>query len=134
MGKLTDDEKRTRNQISSFISDAMPDAWLDYALELKRSAEIIWKTNDDSIRLLMSEELAQDLEDIRHTKKEFLSISRPYILLAGFALENLIKGLLVFQNPSHITRGKLSKELQSHKILILVKKIDGIELSVTKTG
>lgn len=132
MGKINDDEIRTRNNISDFIRDAMPDTWLDHALELKHSAEIIWKTNDGSIRLLMSKELAQDLEDIRHTKKEFLSISRPYILLAGFALENLIKGLLVFQNPSHITSGKLSKELKSHKIVKLIKKIDGMELDDTE--
>ncbi|SFL46222.1 hypothetical protein SAMN04487943_101675 [Gracilibacillus orientalis] len=45
--------------------------------------------------------------------------------MVGFAIENLLKGFIVFDDPSTITRGKI----KSHKITLLVKEIDGIRLS-----
>jgi len=37
--------------------------------------------------------------------------NRPVFLLAAFALENLIKAFLVYENPQYIEGGKLSKKL-----------------------
>jgi hypothetical protein len=44
-------------------------------------------------------------------------MSRTYMLLAGFALENVLKGHLVFADPSLVNRGVLSDELKSHDIV-----------------
>jgi hypothetical protein len=37
-------------------------------------------------------------------------------LLGGFALENLIKALLVYENPHWISNGRLSGKLKSHSL------------------
>jgi hypothetical protein len=132
MAEMTDDEARARNDRNIFVVDAMPSSWLNYAIELKNSAETLWKTNDKSIRLEIREKIADDLSGVRRDSRKIYSISRPYILLAGFALENLVKGILVFQNPSHITSGRLSRELKSHKVLELIQMVDGIELDETE--
>ncbi len=47
-------------------------------------------------------------------------ISRPYLLLAGFALENLTKGALVARDPLHVSNGSLSRALQTHNLVRLV--------------
>lgn len=43
-------------------------------------------------------------------------------------IENLLKGFIVFDDPSTITSGEV-KRIKSHKITILVKKINEIRLS-----
>lgn len=132
MDKSTDNERRTKNEVKRFIGDAMPNGWLDYAIELKNSAETLWNTNDNSIRLVITQEIADTPTGWRRVSRKIYSISRSYILLAGFALENVVKGILVFQNPYHIMSGKLSKELKSHKVLELIQMVDGIELDETE--
>jgi hypothetical protein len=57
------------------------------------------------------------------------SISRTYMLFAGFALENVMKGHLVFRDPSHINNGYLSRELKYHDVVGLDMKIPGLQLS-----
>ena len=56
-------------------------------------------------------------------------ISRTYLLLAGLAIENALKGLLVAVDPSHINSGKLSKVIQSHDIPTLASKLPELKLS-----
>lgn len=48
--------------------------------------------------------------------------NRSVFLLAAFALENLIKAFLVYENPRYIEGGKLSNALRSHKLSALQKK------------
>lgn len=120
MHNLSNDEK---NKISKFIIDGAPGEWLSFAEELMDSAEILWKQNDGAIR-----------SEIIHNKIEFLEsrkvsgISRPYFLLVGFAIENLLKGLIVCNDPTTITSGKI-KRIKTHKITNLIKQISEINLS-----
>ncbi len=49
--------------------------------------------------------------------------NRSVFLLAAFALENLIKAFLVYENPHYIAKGKLSKKLlNAHNLSELQKK------------
>lgn len=43
------------------------------------------------------------------------------ILLAGFALENIIKAYLIYEHPEYVKGGFLSKKIQTHKLTNLVK-------------
>lgn len=119
LSALSDEELRELNARIIFVRDAMPAAWLDYAEDLRESAELLWMYREEGLRLEMEGEEQASSQGIRATQhpRKISSISRSYILLAGFALENLIKGLLVAQNPTHINRGKLSGDLRSHKLL-----------------
>lgn len=49
-------------------------------------------------------------------------INKSVYLLGGFALENAIKAFLVYENPSWISNGKLSKRLRSHSLTSLQKQ------------
>jgi len=37
-------------------------------------------------------------------------------LLAGFALENLLKSYLIFENPSYVANGMLAKVIRTHSL------------------
>jgi len=129
--ELTDKQLEAFNDKMVFVRDAMPGAWLEYAKELKESAETLWKHRHVGLRVELS-----DVGRLRDGKvqrgrelRKISSVSRPYILLAGFALENLIKGVLVASDPSHVNKGRLSKELKSHNLLGLISKIPDFPLT-----
>jgi len=111
-----------KNRISKFIVDGAPGEWLSFAEELMESAEVLWKQYDGSLR----SEIIHDKIVVLESKK-VSGISRPYFLLVGFAIENLLKGLIVFNDPSTITSGKI-KRIKTHKITNLIKEISEINL------
>ena len=120
MYDLINEEK---NNISKFIVDGAPGEWLSFAEELMESAEVLWKQYDGSIRIETIHDKIEVLES-----REVSGISRPYFLLVGFAIENLLKGLIVFDDPTTITSGKI-KRIKTHKIINLIKEISEINLS-----
>src|SRR5699024_11288133 len=71
---------------------------------------------------LFRSEIIHDESEILESKK-VSSISRPYFLLIGFAIENLLKGLIVFDDPTTITSGKI-RRIKTHKITNLIKEVD----------
>lgn len=111
------------NNKQIFVRDAMSGSWLEYAEELRDSSEILWNQHENAMRV----EWEQSLND-KGTIKKVSLISRTYILLAGFAIENLVKGILVLQDPSHINNGKLSRKLKSHNLIKLISNIDDLAL------
>ncbi|WP_425055404.1 hypothetical protein [Pseudomonas abyssi] len=50
------------------------------------------------------------------------SSNRSVILLAGFALENILKAYLIYENPSFVSEGVLSKEIQTHSLSKLARR------------
>jgi hypothetical protein len=114
-----------QSKLQEFVRDALPDAWLSYAEELSNSADLLWEREAESFRLEMTANA--ELQPIG--SRRVSRISRTYMLLAGFALENLIKGLLVAQDPSNVNTGHLSKDLKSHDILNLASKVEHLALS-----
>ena len=94
-------------KITPFAIAASPPEWAGYADELKAAADLLWCQQGDS--LVVS-------SDVYTNVSRRPLISRAYILLAGFALENILKGLIVAHNPIHVRGGKLSKQLRSHRL------------------
>jgi hypothetical protein len=43
-------------------------------------------------------------------------VNRSVFLLGGFAVENMIKAFLVYENPHWISNGRLSRNLRSHRL------------------
>jgi hypothetical protein len=127
---VMDDESKEENDRTVFVRDAMPGEWREYANELRDSAELLWHDRNNGLRTEYSEYVEVENGELRkrtETKKVY-SVSRPYVLLAGFAIENLMKGCLVASNPPLINEGKLAGELKTHKLTLLVEKIDGLSL------
>ena len=113
------------NRLQEFVRDSCPSAWLEYAEELRDSAELIWTREED----LLGVSLTLDAGHHVLKDKRVSAVSRTYMLLAGFALENVLKGHLVAKNPSLVNEGFLSEELKSHDITGLAAKIPNLVLS-----
>lgn len=50
--------------------------------------------------------------------------NRSVFLLAGFALENALKGFMVYQDPDLVANGRLGRRMRSHKLTALAEKVD----------
>lgn len=114
------------NSLQEFVKNASPEQWLEYAKELCDNAELIWKHEGESLRVGVATKAE------RHPVGDpfrVSGVSRTYLLLAGFALENVLKGLLVLDDPCHISTGVLSRELKSHNIQVLASKVRDLILS-----
>ena len=103
-----------------FVYRANPNEWLEVSDELNNSIEIIQRN-------CTSWYFKSDTWDGKPIKK--LMSSRSIFLLMGFSLENLIKGILIFDNPKLVNKGKLEKDIKSHNLINLFNKIEKIKLT-----
>lgn len=55
--------------------------------------------------------------------------TRAYILLAGLSLENILKAMLIADDPTLIDAGSLARSLKSHKLMELAAAVLGLSLS-----
>lgn len=117
------------NDIQLFVRDGMPGGWYELAVELRDAAETLWRERDAMMRI----EAVIDAQGRPHgAPRVFMAYSRPYILLAGLAIENLLKGLAVARGPTHISSGCLSRPLQTHSLEKLGTEVLGIDLDSTE--
>jgi len=58
----------------------------------------------------------------KNTKIYRYTVNRSVYLLGGFALENALKAFLVYENPSWISNGRMSKSLKTHSLIELKSK------------
>lgn len=116
------------NRQQAFIRNAMPGEWLSVAQELHDAATLVWSCRDEAARLEAEEQLQSDgvISPEVHTLP---GINRSYFLLAGFALENAVKGLLIAQNPEYISQGELRGGLATHRLTTLIARIPDLALS-----
>ncbi|EOI6454636.1 hypothetical protein ACMU59_001311 [Yersinia enterocolitica] len=97
---------------------ANPHNWLLVADELHNQALTIYKHKGKKIITRLDKN--GDIEDT----KDF--INRPMFLLSGFALENILKAFLIYENPCWVSNGKLDKKLQSHSLTQLYERSEKI--------
>ncbi|MBC7556999.1 MAG: hypothetical protein H7195_08575 [Chryseobacterium sp.] len=106
-----------QRKIEDFIKKGLPEEWFDYSTELKGAAEILWKSNGNTL-------IGYYTEKETYTRKLF---SRVYFFLLGIAIENLIKGILISEYPQYLKDGKISSEISSgHNIKNLSGKITSL--------
>lgn len=95
-----------------------PITWYLQARDLKRAAEIIFTEHEKGMAAFKSG---------KKTSQMFkqLSLALPYILLAGFALEILVKGIYVAKDKTIVKNGKLMKWPKTgHDIKELIKLVN----------
>jgi hypothetical protein len=111
MGKFEDNKQYT------FDVDSAPIAWLDYSEELKEIAELIFSSSSSEINRYPE-------------NKNGLRLERGYFLNYGFSIENILKGLLISENNSYVSNGKLSTDISSnHNLIGLIDEIDSISFN-----
>lgn len=112
------------NQKQLFVRDALPVSWLEYAEELEQAAEALW-ADSNSGKVIQAETQLDGLT----LQKISSAHSRSYILLASFALENVLKGLLIANDAKLIASGRLDVTLKSHKLINIAQKVESLVLS-----
>jgi hypothetical protein len=131
ISELSDEQLEELYDKIVFVRDAMPGEWLDHSDELRDAAELLWHDKSNGLRTSIKQIGEIQDGDLVYKEKveKYYSISRPYLLLAGFSMENVFKGLRIARNPSLINTGRLDSELKEHRLLVLAEKLDDIKLS-----
>ena len=110
----------TPKMIDEFVYKGNPNEWLEVSNELNASVEILLKNNGSTY-------LKTDTWNEIPVKK--VINSRAIFLLMGFAIENLIKGIIVFNKPENINTGILGNEIKTHNLTKLLEKIPELEFT-----
>lgn len=106
-----------KNDYEVFEEAAVPHSWLMVANELNEQAEACFERKGQS-----------RIHQFGSTPEEHIATidqaNRAAFLLGGFALENMIKSYLVYENPKWIANGSLSNELttRGHELSQLARK------------
>ncbi|MEM8560456.1 MAG: hypothetical protein AAGG50_21745 [Bacteroidota bacterium] len=137
--KMTDAELEELNARTLFVVNGSPGSWLDHADELRDAAEVLWNDRSNGLRVeaapvveieeVREGNLISEVPKVRSQVSKFYAVSRPYLLLAGFAIENLAKGILIAENPTLISDGSLRPEIKTHNLTRLLGKIGSVEAS-----
>lgn len=105
-----------------FVEEAAPEFWYTYAHELADTADSIFRKSKDQFVAYIYKNA-----DGSTAKTSRPLVSRPVLLLYGLGLENILKGLLISENPNLLRGGKLSKHLQTHDLAKLSKRLTSIQ-------
>lgn len=98
---------------SDFVYHANPHSWFLVADDLHSQAEKIMNSYGTS-NLSRKDNRTGQIENWDNT-------SRSAFLLASFALENIIKAFLIYENPDWISNGTLSRKLRTHDLKSLAE-------------
>lgn len=101
----------TSSKEREFANSAMPINWYEVAKLLHENATQLHAAPQGTV-----------VRSVNGKTYARSTSNRSVFLLAAFALENLIKAFLVYENPHYIEKGKISGALRSHKLSNLQKK------------
>jgi hypothetical protein len=90
-----------------FAAAGSPAEWARVALELQYSAKVLWSQEHLTIALSNSFDAVPSGKSM---------VTRSSILLYGFALENILKAIIVANNPTTVSTGQLSRSFKSHNL------------------
>ncbi len=100
------------DQSIEFEEIANPHSWFLVASELHEQATLL---RDSATSKISRHDISGS------NSKTWNSSNRTVILLAGFALENIIKAYLIYEHPNYVCNGVLSNKLKTHKLTRLAK-------------
>lgn len=104
-----------------------PEHWLGKAIELRRVGRYLYRTllgdlvrYDQAVKRATSalDRPGRNVAAIRARQPD----PQPVYVLYGFALENLLKGLLIARDPSLISDHRLSKDITGHDLINLLTR------------
>ncbi len=100
-----------------------PYVWFCQAAGLLRAAFVLWKKSHEELERMKSSAGQQVTPDMMadFTTNRFLS---SYTMIAGFAIENFVKGVLVGRGGIDFSQGHLPEELKSHDLIKLFGDAD----------
>lgn len=135
---MTEDEERDfieSRRASDFLAYQSPRVYLFYARQHRYAADTLYgvgyAASESKIQRMLSrvDEGKSGPMDAEQTRLMWdTGLIRSYYLLAGYALENCLKGLIVAQVPGRIRGDKLSEDVKGHDLCKLAET-GGVSLS-----
>jgi hypothetical protein len=94
-----------------FALRAHPHSWLLVADNLHEQAILLYSRREHGDMLVLGKN--------REVVTRISLSNRATFLLCGFALENVLKGFLIFEHPEWVSNGTLSRQLRTHSLTSL---------------
>ncbi|MCX5734999.1 MAG: hypothetical protein NTW68_11825 [candidate division NC10 bacterium] len=107
---VTTDKAHSRERFESLARS--PAGWLMAAAELRMSADLVGDR--------FAEAVGNWLEG--REPGRYLHVGAVFLMLAGFAIEALLKGIVLAGNPSTVSHGRLPKWLLNHDLSGLMQR------------
>ncbi|MFO7744819.1 MAG: hypothetical protein R6V36_05485 [Psychroflexus sp.] len=111
----------SQNEFIKFVQRADPSEWCEYGNEIKETLDILWEQKNNYLKL--------SYDGSRGLTIKKPSISRSWLLLSSFAIENLLKSTVIYEHPEYISNGRLSSNLTHHRLTDLAEDIRSIKFS-----
>lgn len=108
----------------NFVAKAAPEYWYTYAHELADTADQIYRSSKRQFVAYLHEYG----DGSTKTERRPL-VSRPVLLMYGICFENMIKALLISEEPHLLNGGRLSKHLLGHDLVKLADRLKSLVLS-----
>lgn len=121
-----------RDRIGKLSTNAIDATWYELQAD-----PIFWKAKAEQLHrsaLVLAEVFVEDCDALRRHVAEqeenghsSIQVNYPatldqFVLLAAFALENMLKGFVIFKEPELVANGKLEGILKSHALLALAER------------
>ena len=104
-----------------FQDKSSPSEWFEIADELNHSVKVLYNDRSKSIT---------DHKTKLGESRPKPTVSKSYFLLAGYTIENLIKAILIIQNPTLIYDGKIDNSIsRGHNLVHLCYKIVDLDFN-----
>lgn len=111
-----------KNNPETYEQLGQPIEWVQYANELFYSSEVLYKEKNNR--------MISKIDSVGKVIIQKSGISRSYLLLIGFSIENLMKAYLISCNPNYIKSGKIDNSISSnHNLFELSKKLKSFDFS-----
>ena len=102
-----------------------PDSYKDFAYVANPHSWLLTADNLFGQASLIRRQSGNSIIQLKNADGSILGMwdqtTKSVFLLGGFAIENMLKGFLVFENPNWVSNGRLHKPLLSHDLLKLEK-------------
>lgn len=113
----------------------LPISWKSVSLGLKHTADRLYDLQHDATlrvikRAIEEHRKGRDVEESRELEgkelEDFLDshMISTYYLLMGYAIENLLKAILMIQHPEYFKPGAKLTDIRSHKLVSLCNRCD----------
>ena len=112
----------TIKSVEAYENLSLPSGWFQYAEELHDSSEILYNNKDQAL-----------IEHIDASGANVITksnVSRTYLLLIGFSMENVLKAKVIADSPQLVKGGKIAPEIsKDHNLIALQRRITNFRFS-----
>jgi hypothetical protein len=112
-----------------FTNKTQPFSWIRIGVSWKIAADAVLTKIQQEGKVKVGIRFGDSLMETRETINQDMLLAPVYMTMAGFAVENLIKGICIRDDPKLIDgkSGRLNKDILNHRLIRLANQIGFID-------